>query len=162
MVSPSPHDGHPRHEAVGRAVAQTLRGWPQAVWWCYSVWGDLPLPTLYVGVTQDRLDAALHVLEAYAGELARNDYRKLVAGRAAANAVLGTERVFGFGAARADSRPYAELLTETAWDGTRFRAGTSRIHDPRHPLEKPSGADMTAWLTRPSDRNPEARPEPAI
>ena len=59
----------------------------------------------------------LHILEAYEGELERNDYRRLLAGRATTNAVLGSERVFGFGSPAASPLPYAEVLTEVRSDG---------------------------------------------
>ena len=68
------------------------------------------------------LDRALHILDAYAGELERNDYRPFLTGRAACNAVMGSERVFGFGSPAASTRPYADLVTEVRLVDGRFMA----------------------------------------
>jgi LmbE family N-acetylglucosaminyl deacetylase len=133
VVSPSPHDRHPAHELVGRA-ARAAAAEARLRWWMWGLWGDLPLPTLYHGFGEERLGRALQVLAAHAGELARNDYAALVRGRAQANRVLGSERVFGWGAAMRPE-PYAELLTEAAPDGAGgWTAGAARVLDPAEPL----------------------------
>jgi LmbE family N-acetylglucosaminyl deacetylase len=144
-ISPSPHDAHPAHEVVARAtrtvIAQLARPTP---WWVWGLWADLPCPNLYVPFDDDVLSDAREVLSAYTGELARNDYVRLLEARAAANAVLGSERVFGFGSDRASPLPYAELLTEQ-WsvDGT-WRAGPRRVFDAAAPFDRsdrrPDGA----------------------
>ena len=97
--APRPRDGRPGRAARhGRAAADVR-------WWMWGVWGDLPAPNVFYGFDQKVLDRALHVLDAYAGELERNDYRPFLTGRAAANAVMGSERVFGFGSPAASDAP---------------------------------------------------------
>ncbi len=106
VVSPSPHDVHHGHETVGRGVQRAMAVLPPTLrWWMWGVWGDLPAPNVFYGFDQTMLDRALHILDAYTGELARNDYRPYLAGRASANAVLGSERVFGFGSPAASDLP---------------------------------------------------------
>src|ERR1700691_676937 len=113
VVSPSPHDVHHGHESVARGVQRAMTMLPSSVrWWMWGVWGDLPAPNLFFPFAEGDLTRMVHILEAYAGELERNDYRRLLTGRATANAVLGSERVFGFGSPAASSLPYAEVLTE--------------------------------------------------
>lgn len=135
VVSPSIHDGHPRHETVARAVGDALTAIaPPPVWWQWGLWADLRAPTLYVPFGMDELAEARRVLAAYEGELARNDYDRLLEGRAVSQAVLGSERVFGFGSARASPEPYAELLTELHFvDGT-WQPRPARRFDARDPL----------------------------
>jgi hypothetical protein len=155
VVAPSPHDGHHAHEAVGRAARDALEGLAAPpVLWLWGLWADLPLPTLLAGFGADRLAAVLHVLEAHAGELSRNDYRALVRGRAEAAAVLGAERVFGFGAPRRPA-PFAELLTEAVHRDGAWRAGRPRELDPASPLrpEDPPGVPLGWWLHAPSFRD---------
>ena len=100
VFSPSPHDRHPGHEVVGRAALAALSRLrdPSPAWWMWGLWADLPFPTLIAYFGPERLRQILDALAAHAGELGRNDYRRLVRGRAEANAALGAERVFGFGA----------------------------------------------------------------
>jgi LmbE family N-acetylglucosaminyl deacetylase len=131
VLSPSPHDGHPGHEAVGRATAAALAAMPvPPVWWQWGLWADLTAPTIYVPFDDDVLAEAQHVLAAYAGELARNDYARLLEARAVAHAVLGSERVFGFGTPRASDAPYAELLTECRLVDGHWQPGSPRLLDP--------------------------------
>jgi LmbE family N-acetylglucosaminyl deacetylase len=128
VMSPAPDDAHPRHVAVAQATDVALASLRQPpVWWQWGLWADLPHPTLYVPFGDELLARAQHVLGAYAGELARNDYSRLLTARAVAHAVLGSERVFGFGSARASTEPYAELLTELRRvDGT-WKRGEPRL-----------------------------------
>ncbi len=136
MVSPSPHDVHHAHEAVGRGVQRAMAALPPTVrWWMWGVWGDLPAPNVYYGYDAAVLDRALHILDAYAGELERNDYRPFLSGRAAANAVMGSERVFGFGSPAASTRPYADLVTEVRLVDGRFMAS-----EPHHLDQGPEPA----------------------
>ena len=94
VVSPSPHDVHHGHEVVGRGVQQSMATLPSGLrWWMWGVWGDLPAPNVFYAFGEEDLARMLHILEAYQGELERNDFRRLLAGRATANAVLGSERV---------------------------------------------------------------------
>ncbi len=143
VVSPSPHDVHHGHEVVGRGVQQSMATLPSGLrWWMWGVWGDLPAPNVFYAFGEKDLARMLHILEAYEGELERNDFRRLLAGRAAANAVLGSERVFGFGSAAASTLPYAEVLTEVKYVGDRFLASEP------HPLDEGSSeADFTVDLS---------------
>ncbi len=171
VVAPSPHDRHPGHEVVGRAVLSVLgRRQDQADsgtagraprLWLWGLWADLPFPTLACAFGPSRLDEVLQVLGAYGGELERNDYRRMVRGRAEMNASLGPERVFGFGSAATDT-PYAELLCEVSHHAGAWRLGTPRWLDPSDPLgasapgglttegTEAHGADVTSWLSAPS------------
>jgi LmbE family N-acetylglucosaminyl deacetylase len=137
VVSPWLHDGHPSHERVARATADALAAFPSPpVWWQWGLWADLRHPTLYVPFGDEVLAEAQHVLAAHSGELARNDYARLLQARAITHAVLGSERVFGFGSARASSLPYAELLTEQRRVHGEWRTEPARILDPACPLNR--------------------------
>jgi len=150
VVSPSPHDVHHGHEAVGRGVQRAMASMAGGVrWWMWGVWGDLPTPNVFYPFGEGELERMLHILEAYQGELERNDYRRLLTGRAMANAVLGSERVFGFGSAAATTLPYAELLTEVTCVESRFMAS-----DP-HALDEGSSeadfrVDLSHWVESPT------------
>jgi LmbE family N-acetylglucosaminyl deacetylase len=151
VVSPSPHDVHHGHETVGRGVQRAMAVLPPTLrWWMWGVWGDLPAPNVFYGFDQKMLDRALHVLDAYAGELERNDYRSYLAGRASANAVMGSERVFGFGSSAASALPFAELLTEVRLLDGRFMASQPHLLDEGGELTLEYDADLTAWLDSPS------------
>jgi LmbE family N-acetylglucosaminyl deacetylase len=135
VISPSPDDGHPSHEATARATGSAVAAMAAPVpWWQWGLWAELRSPTVYVPFDDDVLSEAQHVLVAYAGELVRNDYSRLLEARAVANAVLGSERVFGFGSARASASPYAELLTEMLRVNDAWRPGAKRVLDPSDPL----------------------------
>jgi LmbE family N-acetylglucosaminyl deacetylase len=158
VVSPSPHDGHHGHEVVGRAVRDGIeRSGRRPRWWVWGLWADLPLPTLVVEFDQQRMEAVLEVLAAYAGELERNDYAALVRCRATANRVLGAERVFGFGSGGLDG-PYVELLTELGVHDGRWTAYAPRRLNPASPLlGRPGERTLTWWLDEPSFRDRLAR-----
>ena len=111
VIAPSPHDAHPAHAAVGRAAREALAGGSVPLWQ-WSLWSDLPRPTLYAPFGADRLAEARHVLAAHRSQLARNDYDALLEARGVVGRVLGAERVFGFGAEPPSPEPYAELFTE--------------------------------------------------
>lgn len=151
VFSPSPHDRHPGHEVVGRAALDALSPLEDSApaWWMWGLWADLPFPTVIAYFGAERLNQILDSLDAYTGELERNDYRRLVKGRAEANAVLGPERVFGFGrpGRRGD---LAELATEAIFKDGDWRLGTSRQLDPREPLVEPTHEPLSAWLAEPS------------
>jgi LmbE family N-acetylglucosaminyl deacetylase len=150
VASPSPHDVHHGHEVVGRGVQRALAALPDHVrWWMWGVWGDLPAPNVFYPFADREMSAMLHILEAYAGELERNDFRRLLTGRATANAVLGSERVFGFGSPAASTLPYAEVLTEVRLVDGRFMASGA------HQLDEGSSeaavtVDLTAWVESPT------------
>lgn len=153
VVSPSPHDVHHGHEVVGRGVQAALANLEDGpVWWMWGLWGDLPVPTLFVPFDQPELDEVLWILDAYQGENDRNDYRRLVQGRAGANAVLGSERVFGFGSPAASDLAHAELLTEARWRSGRWQAGGPRLLNADALLTPSWQRDLTPWVTAPSAR----------
>jgi len=134
VVSPSPHDVHPSHESTARTTKRSCEAMAEPpVWWQWGLWAELRSPTLYVPFADDVLTEAQHVLAAYAGELARNDYARLLEARSIAHAVLGSERVFGFGSARASDAPYAELLAELSLVDGSWHQGQPRL------LEQPPG-----------------------
>jgi LmbE family N-acetylglucosaminyl deacetylase len=151
VFSPSPHDGHPGHEVVGRAALDALSRLEGTapVWWMWGLWADLPFPTLITYFGEERLRRVLRALDAHAGELERNDYRRLVRGRAEANAVLGPERVFGLGTpgGRGD---FAELASEVVWRNGQWLLGSPRELNPREPLVEPTRVRLSAWLREPS------------
>lgn len=150
VVAPSPHDRHPFHEEVSRSVLREVAGSPALVW-LWSLWGESPLATLAVELTEERLGEIGHALAAHAGELERTDFRRLLEARAAVDAVTGAERLFGF---RAESLPfrYAELLTELRAESGRFRLCEPRIlGDPPDPEGgHATGPDVSEWLFEPS------------
>jgi LmbE family N-acetylglucosaminyl deacetylase len=151
VFSPSPHDRHPGHEMVGRTTLAALSGLEEGApaWWMWSLWGELPFPTLIAHFGPERLREVVRALEAYGGELRRNDYRRLVRGRAEANAVLGPERVFGFGA-RGGGSEFAELATEVVRRGDEWLLGSPRELDPGDPLAEPTSKPISGWLEAPS------------
>jgi LmbE family N-acetylglucosaminyl deacetylase len=153
VVSPSPHDVHHGHEAVGRAVQWAMAELdPSVRWWMWGVWGDLPAPNVFYGFDQRVLDRAAHILDAYTGELERNDYRRFLSGRAAANAVMGSERCFGFGSPTVSDLPYAELLTEVRRIDGRFMASEPHLLDEGPFPDAGFDVDLTPWLEAPSVR----------
>jgi LmbE family N-acetylglucosaminyl deacetylase len=117
ILSPHPDDAHHGHATVGRAVARLGRGGDRDLgavrrWWAWGLWRDLPAPNRYVpygAATLERLIAALHC---HRGEVGRNGYVDLIGARGRAQAVLGSERVLGFGSGPASLEPYADLLEE--------------------------------------------------
>jgi LmbE family N-acetylglucosaminyl deacetylase len=154
VVSPSPHDVHHGHETVARGVQAALTTLPaETRWWMWGVWGDLPAPNLFFPFGQRALERTLHVLEAYQGELERNDYRQLLTGRAMTLAVMGSERVFGFGYPRASTLPYAEVLTEVRRVEGRWLASRAHRLDDGPSSESSFDVDLTAWVESPSARD---------
>jgi LmbE family N-acetylglucosaminyl deacetylase len=151
VVSPSPHDVHHGHECVARGVQRAMDALPPSVrWWMWGIWGDLPAPNVFFPFGDGELSRMLHVLEAYTGELERNDYRRLLAGRATANGVLGSERVFGFGSPSASPLPYAEVLTEVRRIGDRWMASEAHLLDEGPLSDAQFDLDLTAWVEAPS------------
>jgi LmbE family N-acetylglucosaminyl deacetylase len=152
VVAPTPHDGHPGHEVVGRAVRDALAADGAPRLWLWALWAELPLPTLFVPFGEPELERATHALSAHAGEVGRNDYVELLRCRGVTSRVLGAERVFGFGEPGRDV-PYAELLTEVAFAGGEWWAGSPRVPDPTDPLAAvPRDCPLGWWMNRPSFR----------
>jgi LmbE family N-acetylglucosaminyl deacetylase len=153
VVSPSPHDVHHGHETVGRGVQRALAVLPPTLrWWMWGVWGDLPAPNVFYAFDEKVLTRAAHILDAYSGELERNDYQHFIFGRATANAVMGSERVFGFGSPSATKLPYAELLTEVRLIDGRFMASEPHTLDEGPFPDSGFDVDLTPWLDSPSVR----------
>lgn len=153
IVGPSPHDGHHGHEVVGRAIRDAVqaRDEPLEVMF-WGLWSELPIPNVLVGFGEARLRELQRALAAHAGELARSRLDRLLESRATANAVLGAERVFGFGVAGAEY-DYAELLTLVGWRSARgWRLLSPRVLDPRHPTGGSEGPEIGWWLHAPSVR----------
>lgn len=148
VVSSSPHDRHPSHELVARAVRDALpeSGLEVPRWWMWGLWGDLPLPTIGTAFDQPRLQEILDALGAYSGELTRNDYRLLVRGRAMMNTALAPERLFGFGSDARAPAPYVELLTETIYSNGAWLLGKRRWLDPNAPFAEADQPDISDWL----------------
>ena len=145
VIGPTPHDRHPFHETVGRALVAAA---PDRLW-LWGLWGGLPFPTTVVQFDDRRLDEIQHALEAHESQVGRNDYRRLVAGRGLANTVLGAELAFGFGS-EGLAGPYAELTTEVVPAGDGWRLGAARILDLADPFPEPTGRDIGGWLHSPS------------
>jgi LmbE family N-acetylglucosaminyl deacetylase len=154
LVGSSPHDGHHGHEVVGRAMCDAVEGHGppcQIMFW--ALWGELPLPNLFVPFDAARLEELAGALAAHAGELARNRFDRLLEARAVANAVLGPERVFGFGA-HGGSEPYAELLTRVTWSAqSGWRLAAPRRLDSVRSLAADGGPEIEWWLRAPSPRD---------
>lgn len=144
IVGPSPHDAHHGHEVVGRAAVAAAVALKIPLW-MWGLWADLPLPTIVHPFGQQVLDRITDALSAHASQLARNDFRRMVAGRAQSTAVLGPERVFGFGSGGI-SAPYAEVLCEAVPVGGCMLLGTTRTLDPDKPLAPPTTRDLSGWL----------------
>jgi LmbE family N-acetylglucosaminyl deacetylase len=109
ILSPHPEDGHPAHAVVGRAVARSGAG-PR--WWAWGLWRDVPAPNRLVPYGEAAMARLATALECHAGELERNRYRDLLPARARVQAVLGSERVLGFGSGPASAEPFADLLED--------------------------------------------------
>jgi LmbE family N-acetylglucosaminyl deacetylase len=151
VVSPSPHDVHHGHETVARGVRRAVAELPSSTrWWMWGIWGDLAVPNVFFPFDEPDLRRMLHILEAYQGELERNDYRRLLAGRATTNAVLGSERIFGFGSPATSSLPYAEVLTEVRRIGSRWMASRGHQLDEGPLPDVRFDKDLTAWVESPS------------
>lgn len=151
VVAPSPHDRHPFHEEVARAVLTACaRARSPTTVWLWSLWGDTAFPSLALELTEARLREVERGLEAHASQLERADYRRLLRARSAAGAVGGAERLFGYGAPGLAFRE-AELLTELALEGGRWRLCEPRILDDPPTLSGvPGDLDLTDWLGEPS------------
>lgn len=148
VVSSTPHDRHPSHELVARALRDAVaeQGDECPRWWMWGLWSDLPMPTIGTAFGEERLEEILTALGAYGGELERNDYRELVRGRALMNAALGPELLFGFGSDAVAPAAYVELITEVGLVGDRWMLGSPRWLDAAAPLAPPGETDITSWL----------------
>ena len=163
VVAPSPHDGHHAHELVGRAVLSALEDIEDRPrLWLWGLWCDLPFPTIYAPYDEDVMNRALTTIQCYAGEINRNDYPTLLVSRARANAILGVERVFGYGQERVGRTPYVDLLTECTLGVRGWMLGQGRLLSPEsEPIEFSGEQDIGWWLksTSPHERRRTSRPK---
>lgn len=125
IISPHPEDGHHAHRMVGRAVAAAAAGLPEGPtrWWAWSLWRDVPEPNRYVPYGEARLRELLWAMRQHAGEVHRNRYDELIPARGRTQAILGGEKVFGFGSARVWPEPYADLFEEHERSGGKWVRG---------------------------------------
>ena len=144
VVAPSVHDAHHAHELCGQAVRDAVEeaGAPRAVWW-WRLWGQGGPPTLIVDC-EDAMPVLRAALAAHAGEVQRNRYLELLEAEAQADAVRGSEQVFGFGSHALDTRA-ARVFCETLWDRGQWRFGEPRVFGDTHPGDTPL-ADAGPWL----------------
>jgi len=146
LSGPSPHDGHHGHEVVGRAIRDAAEGaGGEARWLIWGLWGELPFPNLLVEFGPGRMVEIKRALSAHVGELARNDFLALVEARARMNAILGPERVHGFGSPGSHA-PFAELLTYVSFAGSGWELPASRDFEPKHGLDETGGMPIGWWL----------------
>jgi LmbE family N-acetylglucosaminyl deacetylase len=147
LIGPSPHDGHHAHEVTGRAICEAVqsRSAPfEVMFW--GLWAELPIPNVLAGFGPDRLGEIRRALAAHAGELERNRFDRLLAGRAQANAILGPERVFGYGS-QGRQYQYAELLMHVGWSPAGgWRLAAPRELDPTARDGPPDGLEVGWWL----------------
>lgn len=117
VLSPHPGDAHHGHAVVGRAVGRSAVAGEVGRWWAWGLWRDLPSPNRYVPYGEEVMSRLLSALDHHAGELDRNAYRDLLPARGRVQAILGSERVAGFGSGPASPEPFADLLEERAGGG---------------------------------------------
>ena len=149
LISPSPHDGHHGHEVVGRAARGACMTTNLQDWWLWGLWADLPLPNVLHGFGQQELDRLQHALAAHAGEVARNDYSRLLAGRSLANSALAAERVWGYGAEGIESH-YAEVACALQWYENQWHLAEPSTLNPASPLSRQNGPEIDWWIMQPS------------
>lgn len=159
LIAPSIHDHHPSHELVGRAVRDTIEslGRRSSVWW-WRLWGQGGPGTTAV-VLDDAEQALLAALSHHQGELARNQYGELLSARLTADAVLGAEQLFGFGAPAWRWKRVATYC-ETIFSGSRWTYATPRVIEPPAPFGpgEPGTGDPHTWLHSDSPSATQPRP----
>lgn len=143
VLSPHPDDAHHGHAVVGRAV-RAVAGIDR--WWAWGLWRDLPAPNRYVPWGEATARTLAAALACHRGEVARNGYADLITARGRVQAVLGSERVGGFGGGPLSPEPYADLLEERVRVGSGLElaaghvVGLGELVDP-HPDRLDRGAD---------------------
>ncbi len=99
----------------------------------WSVWADLPRPTLIVDCPPKYLDISTEMLQHHAGENGRNDYVAMHVPIRRVNAIRGIEKALGYGTAAVEQLgrvEHAELLTEVTVIHHRWKVGATRLLDP--------------------------------
>lgn len=155
LVAPSPHDDHPAHEWTGRLALASLRAGAAERLWLWGLWADVALPNSLCVFDAGRLEEIEQALAAHAGELSRNDFSRLLRGRAQAGAVLLPERILGYGSEGLPAGALAEGICEVYLggggelllaQGRLFEAASFAPGAPEGP-GRPAG-----WLDEPSPR----------
>ncbi|MGD9526170.1 MAG: PIG-L deacetylase family protein, partial [Pseudonocardia sp.] len=99
IVGPHPRDSHHGHATVARAVREVVwQAGGSLTWWMWSVWADLPHPTLIVNCDPKHLQLSREMLDQHVGEYRRVDYRLMHEPVRQVNAIRGIEKVLGYGA----------------------------------------------------------------
>ena len=154
LVSPGPHDDHPRHELTGRVAIACLRDRVAPRLWLWGLWADIALPTSLCVYRADRLAEIEVALEEHGGEIERNDYLRLLRARGHAGAVLLPERVFRRGAPGLAPDEYGEAVCEVGLNSAGEIALCAPVlfdasaYDPSGPASGPGAG----WLELPSPR----------
>jgi LmbE family N-acetylglucosaminyl deacetylase len=137
VVGPHPRDKHHGHATVARAIRQVVwTAQPHLTWWMWSIWADLPRPTLIANCSIAHLERSEAMLAEYEGENRRNNYLDMHRQIREVNVVRGIETTFGFGAPSdvvAEIKS-AELLTEVRRERLHWVVGRPRVLDPTAPL----------------------------
>jgi LmbE family N-acetylglucosaminyl deacetylase len=154
LVAPSPHDDHPAHERVGRLALAAMRAGASPRLWLWGVWSDIALPNSLCVFDAGRLAEIERALCAHEGELARNDYRRLLRARAEAGATLLPERVFGHGTPGLPSGAFAEAVCDLRLGpgGELILAAPATFDAAAFPAAEDAGAPADAWLDQPTAR----------
>lgn len=138
VSAPALSDPHPAHRIAAAATLKALSISPTQAFWQWSIWSDLHNPNLLTLVSESEMHQASFSLEAHQSQLDRNDYRRLLWGRALSAFVRGPELVFGFGAPALPGDGFAELLYESLPEHD-FTPGRPRLFDPQDPLGSAPG-----------------------
>jgi len=133
IIAPWPQDAHPLHESIGQLAAAAALHSNTTIWF-WGLWSDLPLPNLINFFSGNRLETVNAALEIHQSQLAKTDYRKLIAGRALTNAALGPSKAFGFDHSLKRPTEHAELLTEVRPAGGSLLLSAPRVLDLDDPL----------------------------
>lgn len=156
VVGPHPRDGHHGHATVAKAVRRVVRrAGGDLTWWMWSIWADLPRPTLAVNCPDGLLDISERMLAEHSGENGRNDYLAMHRPIRRVNAVRGAEKAVGFGSAPGrslDLADHVELLTEVTFRDRKWLVGAPRLLDPRHPLSDEGWTELDDWSLMSSTR----------
>ena len=141
----------PRGRRPGRAARQAVLP-PTVRWWMWGVWatsGAERLLRLRPGV----LDRALHILDAYAGELERNDYRPFLTGAGAGQRGHGLRARLRVRLPRRQRAPlrrarHRGAAASTAASWPRNRTTSTRAPSPRRVRRRPHAVARRAERAR--------------